>query len=379
MRRQNYSIYYYEFMKLNKKVLVGISGGVDSAVAAALLLERGYDVVGITITPIKISDDCFADTRESGCCNYQAIIDARDVAEQLGIEHHLVDLSEIFKEKIINNFIDEYLNGRTPNPCALCNPIIKWGEVLKHASKYSCDFYATGHYAKIVYNEIGMRYAIEKGDDPKKDQSYFLWGLTQEHLAKTIFPLADIDKSITRDLARKYNIPVHNKAESQEICFVPSNDYKEFLVDNVQGIDKKYAGGDIVFDDEKIGIHKGFPFYTVGQRKGLGISHNKPLYVKAIIPEKNTVIVAEEEELLTSNLVAENVNMMKYSDFPEGKIFTAKIRYRDVGAACKCEVNDKGELIVKFDEPRKAITPGQSVVIYEDAQIVAGAIIREAF
>lgn len=367
-------------MGLNKnKVLVGISGGVDSAVAAALLMERGYEVVGITITPVKVNDDCFADTRETGCCNYQAIIDAKEVCERLGIEHHLVDLSDIFKDKIITNFIDEYLNGRTPNPCALCNPLIKWGEVLRYADKYDCYYYATGHYAKIKRDEESGRYTVIKGDDPLKDQSYFLWGLTQEHLNRTLFPVGELDKPATRELARKYSIQVHDKAESQEICFIPGNDYKEFLQENVPGIDTKYAGGDIVLNDTKIGTHRGFPFYTVGQRKGLGISYRTPLYVKKIIPGTNTVVVAPEEDILTSNLIAGNINMMKYESIESGKDFTAKIRYRDAGADCKCEVTAGGDLLVKFEKARKAITSGQSVVVYEGDELVAGAIIRETY
>jgi tRNA-specific 2-thiouridylase len=367
-------------MGLNKnKVLVGISGGVDSAVAAALLLERGFEVIGITITPVKVSDDCFADTRETGCCNYKAITDAKEVCERLGIEHHLVDLSQVFKEKIISNFIDEYMHGKTPNPCALCNPLIKWGEVLQYADKYDCHYYATGHYAKINEDKTSGRYTIVKGDDPLKDQSYFLWGLSQEQLSRTIFPLADIDKRKTRELAKKYDIPVHNKAESQEICFVPGNDYKEFLKENVPDIDTKFNGGQIVLNGERIGIHKGYPFYTVGQRKGLGVSYKKPLYVKSINSETNTVVVATEDDIYTNNLIAGNLNLMKYENIPSGMEFTAKIRYRDKGADCKCELNDDGELVVKFNEARKAITPGQSLVIYEKDELVAGGIIKETF
>ncbi len=367
-------------MKLNKnRVLVGMSGGVDSSVAAALLLEQGFEVVGITITPVKLDDDCGPDTRESGCCNYQAITDAADVCERLGIEHHLVDMSSVFREKIISNFIDEYLNGRTPNPCALCNPVIKWGEVLKRADSYGCYYYATGHYAKIIRSEETGRYTIVKGDDPQKDQSYFLWGLSQSDLQRTIFPLGDIEKSRTRELAKKYDIHVQNKAESQEICFVPSNDYKEFLRENVSDIDKKFDGGDIVFDGIVVGKHKGYPFYTIGQRKGLGISYHKPLYVKEIIPETNTVVVAAEDDIFTENLVADSVNLMKYDDIPGDKKFNAKIRYRDAGENCFCSLNESGELHVKFEKPRKAVTPGQSVVVYDGDELVAGAIIREAF
>lgn len=365
-------------MKLSKKkVLVGMSGGVDSSVAAALLLERGFEVIGVTITPVKLDDDCRPDTRETGCCNYQAIADAKEVCERLGIEHHLVDLSSVFREKIISNFIDEYMNGRTPNPCALCNPEIKWGEILQIADRYGCYYYATGHYAKINFDEKTGRYTIVKGDDARKDQSYFLWGLSQEQLERTIFPLADIDKLLTRDIAKKYNIHVHNKVESQEICFVPSNNYREFLKENVEGIDTKFDGGDIIFDGIKVGTHKGYLFYTIGQRHGLGISYSKPLYVKEIIPETNTIVVATEDDIYSSGLIAKNLNMMKYVVLPADKEFTAKIRYRDIGEKCKCSLNDRGELIVNFSQPRKAITSGQSVVVYDSDEIVAGGVIKE--
>jgi len=335
--------------------------------------------VGITITSIKLDDDCKTDTRESGCCNYKAILDAKDVCDKLGIEHHLVDLSSIFKEKIISNFINEYMAGRTPNPCTLCNPLIKWGEVLKRADKYGCAYYATGHYAKIGKDDKSGRYYIIKGDDPLKDQSYFLWGLTQEHLARTIFPLGDLNKPETRKLAEKYGIHVYNKIDSQEICFVPSNDYTEFLNKNVEGLEGKYAGGDIVFDGLKVGTHRGYPFYTVGQRKGLGISYHRPLFVKEIDAKTNTVIVAAEEEILTHNLIAEKVNLMKYDSLHPEAVFNARIRYRDKGAECSCIMDEAGNLIVKFVEPRKAVTAGQSIVIYEGNDLVAGGVIKKAY
>lgn len=366
-------------MGLNKnKILVGMSGGVDSSVAAALLKDEGYEVVGITITSVKIEDNCKTDTRESGCCNYQAIIDAKDVCDKLGIEHHLIDLSEIFKNKIISNFIDEYMAGRTPNPCTLCNPLIKWGEVLKKADDYGCYYYATGHYSNIKYSEDTGRYYISKGEDDLKDQSYFLWGLTQEQLARTKFPLGDIPKVHTRELAKQYEIKVFNKVDSQEICFVPSNDYKEFLNGRIKDLSTKYQNGDIVFDGIVIGKHKGYPYYTVGQRKGLGISYHRPLYVKEIIPETNTVVVAAEEEITNKHLFAEKINLMKHDRLATDKVFTAKIRYRDKGADCIVHSYQNDVLHIEFIEPRKAITPGQSLVLYEGNDILAGGVIKEA-
>jgi len=365
---------------LNKeRVLVGMSGGVDSSAAAALLIEQGYEVVGITITSVKLEDNCVPDTRESGCCNYQAIMDAMDVCSQLGIVHHLIDLSDIFKEKVISNFISEYLDGRTPNPCTLCNPLIKWGEVLKKADLYDCYYYATGHYSKVYYNEETKRYVLKKGVDNLKDQSYFLWGLTQEHLSRTIFPLGDMNKKQTREIAKKFEIPVYNKIESQEICFVTSNDYTQFLKVNVPEIESKFDGGDIVFDGIVIGKHKGYPFYTIGQRKGLGVSYHQPLFVKDIIPENNTVVVGTIDNIQNTGFIAENINLMKYTEVDENKIFEIKIRYRDKGSMGYCKIDNNGNLIVNLLHPKNAITPGQSVVIYEDDDVVAGGVIKEVF
>lgn len=351
-----------------------MSGGVDSSTVAALLLQQGYEVVGITVTSVKITDDCKVEENQSGCCNYQSLIDAADICDQLGIEHHIIDLSEVFKEKIISNFIDEYLHGRTPNPCTICNPLIKWGEILKKADDYDCEYYATGHYAKLAYDETSDRFFIQRAKDRQKDQSYFLWGLSQEQLRRTIFPLGDLLKSEVRKIAKEFNLKVHNKYESQEICFIPSNDYRDVLLQNV---DKQsfFQPGDVIFKGVVIGKHRGYPFYTIGQRKGLGISYHQPLYVKEIIPETNTVVVDVEDELATLTLTASRVNFMKFSEIPEGVPFTIKIRYRDNGAEGKCIALNDSNLRIEFSSPRRAITPGQSVVVYDGDDVVCGGII----
>lgn len=355
-------------------MLVGMSGGVDSSTVAALLLQQGYEVVGITVTSVKITDDCRVMESKSGCCNYQSLIDAADICDQLGIEHHIVDLSDVFKEKIISNFVDEYLQGRTPNPCAICNPLIKWGEILKKADDYDCKYYATGHYARLACDPTSGRFFIQRAKDKHKDQSYFLWGLTQEQLRRTIFPLGNLLKPEVRRIAKEFNLKVHNKYESQEICFIPSNNYRDILLQNIPNR-SVFQPGDIVFKGVVVGKHQGYPFYTIGQRKGLGISYHQPLYVKKIIPETNTVVVDVEDELAASTLTASQVNFMKFSEIPGNVMFTVKIRYRDNGAEGKCIMLNDSNLRVEFFSPRRAITPGQSVVVYDGEDVVCGGII----
>jgi len=361
--------------KLNKKrVLVGMSGGVDSSTSAALLKSQGFEVVGITVTSIKITEDCKVEESKSGCCNYQSLIDASDIADFLGIEHHIVDLSDVFKEKIIKNFVDEYINGRTPNPCSLCNPLIKWGEILKKADEYDCYYYATGHYAKLAFNKANQRYFIRMAKDKTKDQSYFLWGLTQQQLERTIFPLGEYLKSEVRQLAKEFGLKVYDKYESQEICFVPSNNYRDVL-EKYSNNNSIFKEGNIVFRGVVVGKHNGYVNYTIGQRKGLGISYSQPLYVKRIIPETNTIEVDVEDELNSTSLTARNINLMKYEDLNENRPFLVKIRYKDKGTMGMCELLEENRLKVRFLEPKKSITPGQSVVIYEGEDLVAGGII----
>lgn len=362
---------------LNKqKVLVGMSGGVDSSVAAALLVEQGYEVIGLTITPFKVEDECKPKLHDRSCCDYQSITDSMDICEKLGMKHYFVDLSEAFKANIIDNFIDEYLNGRTPNPCVNCNPAIKWGGIMAKADELGAYWIATGHYASINNSEETGRYYISKGSDTVKDQSYFLWKLSQQQLARTLFPLQKMNKPEVRKIAEKYGLKVANKLDSQEVCFIPNNDYRSFLKKKTEEPDKIFKEGDIVFDGIVIGKHQGYPLYTIGQRRGLGVSYHRPLFVKAIHAESNIVEVGCDEELLSESLKATDINLMKYLKLDENKIFTIKIRYRDAGEDALCKINENSELEVKFIKPRRAITPGQSIVIYEGNDLVGGGIIK---
>lgn len=364
-------------MSLSKKrVLVAMSGGVDSSVAAALLLEQGFEVIGLTIATHKLDDDCKPVENKKSCCSYTGSMDARLVCDTLGIEHHMIDLTQDFKSTVIDNFINEYLSGKTPNPCVVCNTAIKWGPFLTKANEYGAHYLATGHYAKIFKSESTGRYVIARGYDDRKDQSYALWGLNQEQLSRTLFPLAELNKQDTRDIAKKYNLPVFNKVESQDICFIPNNDYHSFLRKQVPDIDSKIGAGSIIMSGKEIGRHEGFPYYTVGQRRGLGISYAEPLYVSHINADLNIIEVTTMDGLFSDSLTAKDINLLKYDDLETSKEFVVKIRYNDKGKPAMCRIDDNGKLIVEFIEKRRAVTPGQSVVMYEGDEVVGGGIIE---
>lgn len=361
-------------MKHNEqRVIVGMSGGVDSTAAAALLVEQGFDVIGITIKTYDYSISGGNIGNESSCCSLDGINDARRVALQLGIPHYVVDFTASFKEQVIDYFTAEYMRGRTPNPCVQCNRHIKWGELLRKADALGAAFVATGHYARIRKDEQSGRYLLCRGRDQRKDQSYALWALTQEQLARTIFPLAEWTKEETRSYLEQRGITIARKHESYELCFVPDNDYTRFLSEAVP--DSKETRGPILYKDRIIGEHRGYPFYTIGQRRGLGIASPEPLYVLDILPDSNAIIVGTEDELYHSSLTASAVNLIKYETLEQPTPFLAKIRYKDEGALANCWVDRDGYLHVVFDKPRRAITPGQSVVLYEGDDVVGGGII----
>ncbi|MCX7930000.1 MAG: tRNA 2-thiouridine(34) synthase MnmA [Chlorobi bacterium] len=359
----------------DKRVLVGMSGGVDSTAVAALLVEQGYDVIGITIKTYEYSVSGGNIGNESSCCSLDGINDARAVALMLGIPHYVVDFTQSFRTRVIDYFTHEYMSGRTPNPCVQCNRHIKWGELLRKADALGAAYIATGHYARIRYDSGTNRYTLSRGRDSRKDQSYALWALTQDQIARTLFPLGEWTKEQTREYLHSRGIPTASKHESYELCFVPDNNYARFLSEIVP--ESTLTSGPIIKDGSVIGQHQGYPFYTIGQRRGLGIATPEPLYVLDILPDDRAIVVGSEDELYHSHLAAESVNLIKYPHWERPLTLQAKIRYKDDGATADCWLEEDGTLRVHFHEPRRAITPGQSVVLYEDDDVVGGGIISK--
>ena len=356
------------------RVLVAMSGGIDSTVTAMLMHEQGYEVIGITMKTWDYATSG-GSRKETGCCSLDSINDARKVAVDMGFHHFIVDIREEFGDYVIDNFVDEYLAGRTPNPCVLCNTHIKWNSLLKRADALDCEFIATGHYA-IINEHQGRKY-ITKASDPNKDQSYVLWGLSQECLERSHFPLGRFTKQEVRQMAceRGYT-ELARKAESYEICFVPDNDYRSFLKRRVPDLEEKVAGGKFVnTSGEVIGEHKGYPFYTIGQRKGLGMAFGQPMFVTEIRPESNTVVLGTEDELIRNSMKVGKVNYMKYAEVPDGLEVVTKVRYRDNGTFSLLHPA-KGAIEVEFLANVKGIAPGQSAVFYEGDDVVGGGIIH---
>ena len=352
---------------------MAMSGGVDSSVAAILLREQGYELVGITMKTWDYSASG-GNTKETGCCSLDSINDARSVAVKYGFPHYVLDLRKEFEEKIINNFIDEYMAGHTPNPCVLCNKLVKWDDLLKKADQLDCEFIATGHYSLLMFEN--NRYFLRKGADESKDQTYVLWGLTQEHLRRTIFPLGSFLKAEIKDMALKFGIPrLAHKSESYEICFIPDNDYRSFLKHRMADLEKKVEGGNFITKNGTIlGKHHGYPFYTIGQRKGLEVAVGHPLYVSKINPYDNSVVLGERSDLMKKELIATSINLMKYNDFTELNTIITKVRYKDSGTLSV--LKKSGDNVhVLFEEDVSAITPGQSAVFYEGNDLIGGGII----
>ncbi|MGE7774112.1 tRNA 2-thiouridine(34) synthase MnmA [Chitinophaga caseinilytica] len=362
-------------MSKHGKVLVAMSGGIDSTVTALMLHEQGYEVVGITM---KTWDYASAGTskKETGCCNLDSFNDARAAAVHHGFPHFILDIRDEFGDFVINNFVDEYLAGRTPNPCVLCNTHIKWRALMKRADAMDCAFIATGHYGRI--REENGRGVISKGVDETKDQSYVLWGLEQDVIKRTLLPLGGYRKTEIRQMAFDFGYPeLAKKAESYEICFVPDNDYRGFLKRKVEGLEERVDGGNFVLADGTIvGKHKGYPFYTIGQRKGLDIALGRPIFVTEIIPETNTVVLGDEVELNRSEMNVGGINLVKYDQLSEGMEAVVKVRYKDKGTLANLYQGEDGLTKVHFYEQVKGIAPGQSAVFYEGDDVLGGGIIR---
>ena len=355
-----------------------MSGGVDSSVAAAILHEEGYEVIGITMKTWGFMEVGGAPKHESGCCSLDAIFDAKSIATMFDFPHYTVDFTKAFEETVIEDFVEEYLNGRTPNPCVICNRKIKWEELLLKADSLDAQFIATGHYANIEYNEVSDRYSLKNSADVLKDQTYALWGLTQKSLSRTLLPLGKYTKPEVRELAHKFGIKTANKPDSQEICFVADNNYERFLRERVPDKIEKVEEGDLIYKNEIIGTHKGIPFYTIGQRKGLGVAIGKPVYVKNIDKDSNIVELGDDTDLLTKSVIAEEINYVSVDSLKENDIVIAKIRYSDRGSLAKIKYSDTHKLILEYVEPKRAITPGQSLVIYdEQGYVLAGGVISK--
>lgn len=359
---------------MKKKVAVGMSGGVDSSVAAYLLKEQGYDVIGVTMQ-IWQDEDPLVMAENGGCCGLSAVDDARRVADRLEIPYYVLNFKREFKENVIDYFMDEYMHARTPNPCIACNRYVKWEALLNRAMELGCDYIATGHYARVCQLPNG-RYALKKSATARKDQTYALYNLTQQQLSRTLMPVGEYDKDEIRAIAEKIGLLVANKPDSQEICFIPDNDYASYIEKETG---KTFPAGNFVDVNGKVlGTHKGIIHYTIGQRKGLGLSLGAPAFVLEIRPETNEVVIGTNADTFHDRLIANQLNWMSIDSLEGERKVTAKIRYSHQGAPCIIRMNGDDQVECQFEEPVRAITPGQAVVFYDEDVVVGGATIMHS-
>lgn len=356
---------------MKKKVVVGLSGGVDSSVAAHLLKEQGYDVIGVTMQ-IWQDEDRAIQEENGGCCGLSAVDDARRVAQYLDIPYYVMNFKKEFHDCVIRYFIDEYGQARTPNPCIACNRYVKWESLLKRSLDIGADYIATGHYARVKKLPNG-RYTLQKSVTDAKDQTYALYNLTQYQLEHTLMPVGEYVKDDIRKIAEELHLPVAHKPDSQDICFVPDGDYASF-VEQETG-EKSKPGNFVDLDGNVLGQHKGIIYYTIGQRKGLGIALGKPAFVVDIKKETNEVVLGSNEDVFAPALIADRVNFMSIEKLEEPMEVFAKVRYNHKGAPCTIEMVGEDKVKVTFKEPQRAITPGQAVVFYEDDYVVGGGTI----
>lgn len=354
-------------MSSKRKVLLGMSGGIDSTMSVKLLLDQSYDVHGLTFV--------MTEEKNATKATKSAVDEAQELAKKFGIPHQVIDIKKKFRENVIQYFMDEYIKGRTPNPCVLCNRILKFQELLQYANEINADFIATGHYVQVA--DESNRYFLRKAVDGFKDQSYMLWRLSQEQLSRSIFPLGKMKKQEIKDLAKDIGLKdLAEKKESVDVCFIPEGDYREFLQEHAAEIIHKIPEGDFLLNKEKkVGKHKGYPYYTIGQRKGLQIALGEPMYVNNIDASSNTISIGRREDLLHDKLDVEQVSLMKYKEMPKEDLLV-KIRYHDKGMMAKFDKVDNDNYHLDFVEKVSAITPGQSAVFYENEDVVGGGIIK---